>query len=306
VRWLYHVVRAEDAPAPEGQGGAASYAPASLAREGFIHASYRDAVAESARLYFRAEDRAIVLQIDPRRLPCPVKEEATPRGPMPHVFGPIPLEAVRARVELASIDAAPDKVQHTRIAFVAFRGMTLLDLVGPLDAVSRIRSMGFDETLSCEVVAATPERIVSDAWQMKVEAERVRPALDAFDMVVVAGGVPARALVDDADVVAWLRAFSPNRTIASVCTGSLLLGAAGRLEGKRATTHRSAKDLLARWGATYVDARVVDEGAVVTAAGVTCGIDLGIHLVRRIEGDAVAGKIAAQMHVDGNVGRAAF
>jgi cyclohexyl-isocyanide hydratase len=301
MRWLYHVVRAKDAPP---QDTSASYAPASLAREGFVHASYRDDVAETARLYFPdavaadAGEALVVLQIDPRRLPCPVREEATPRGPMPHVFGPIPLEAVRDRLSLAAVATAPEKVQHTRIAFVAFRGMTLLDLVGVLDPVSRIRSMGFDETLACEVVAATAERVVTSDWQMRVEAERTRPPLDAYDLVVVAGGVPARTLVNDADVTSWLASFSANRTMASVCTGALLLGAAGRLAGKRATTHHSAKAELSRYDATYVDARVVDEGAVVTAGGVTCGIDLGLHLVRRLEGDDVADKIAAQMHVE--------
>jgi cyclohexyl-isocyanide hydratase len=82
-----------------------------------------------------------------------------------------------------------------------------------------------------------------------------------------------------------------------VCTGALLLGAAGRLQRKRATTHHLFLDRLAAYGATAVRERVVDEGQLVTAAGVTSAIDLGLALVRRLEGDDVAEAIAAQMEV---------
>ncbi len=108
MRWIYHLTFA-DTPVP------ARYAPASLAAEGFVHGSYRDAVRESARLYFPA-DRALALwQIDPRRLDVPVVVAATPRGPMPHIHGAIPAEAVRAVLPLDAIDAAPDEVADDEI-----------------------------------------------------------------------------------------------------------------------------------------------------------------------------------------------
>ncbi|MCU1283327.1 MAG: hypothetical protein JWM53_6873, partial [bacterium] len=106
-----------------------------MAFEGYIHCSFRDTVADSARLYFAADARLRVLQIDPRRVGCEVRVVDTPRGPMPHVHGSIPADAVRATLELAAIPAAPDQVTGTRFAFVAFEGMTLLDLVGVLDPV---------------------------------------------------------------------------------------------------------------------------------------------------------------------------
>lgn len=302
MRWLFHVLHAEDVT----WGSDGRYRPASLAREGFIHASYRDAVLESAKLYFPAGADLRVLAIDPRRLDVPVDVASTPRGPMPHVCGAIPADAVRI-LTLDRVLEHPDRVTGTRIGFCAFGGMTLLDLVGPLDALSRIASMGFDPTTSCEVFALTraaedPSVVVDvGVWRgsgASLVAGRYRPALDGFDVLVVPGGPSTRSLVDEDPTIAhYLASFPHDRLLASVCTGALLLGAAGRLAGKRATTHASAMDALASFGATAVRERVVDEGNLVTAAGVTAGIDLGLHLVERLAGVEVADAIAERMEV---------
>lgn len=300
MRWMFHVVFAEDL----GWGKDGRYAPASLAAEGFVHASFKERVRESAELYFPPGSALRVLAIDPRRLDVPVTIAETPRGPMPHVMGSIPCDAFRA-IDLDAVDDHPDVVAGTCIGMLAFTGMTLLDLVGPLDAVSRIATMGFDPTTSVEVVALTkPEddATVLDVrvWSgfgLDLRAARYRPALDTFDVLVVPGGPGTRLLAGDASIAAYLRSFPDNRLVASVCTGALLLGAAGRLEGKRAATHASARGDLAAYGATATDERVVDEGQLVTAGGVTAGIDLGLHLVRRLAGDAVAVAIAKQMEV---------
>lgn len=302
MRWLFHVARAEEV----GWGADGRYAPASLAREGFVHASFRDAARESARLYFDSSAELRVLAVDPRRLDVPLEIAETPRGPMPHVHGSIPCDAFRV-LGLEEVDAHPDRVTGTRVAFVAFEGMTLLDLVGPLDALSRVATMGFDPTARCEVLALTRP----DGWSAsedvpvwaacgaELRAARYRPPLDDFDVLVVPGGPGWRALAGDVGVREYLAKFPPNRLHASVCTGAMLLGAAGRLAGKRATTHASAMGELARWGATPLRARVVDEGHVVTAGGVTSGIELGLHLVRRLEGDDVAQAIAERMEARG-------
>lgn len=187
--------------------------------------------------------------------------------------------------------------------------MTLLDLVGPLDALSRIASMGFDPTTTCEVIALARRRdsdegdrasdppVVWSACGGELVTARYRPPLDAFDVLVVPGGPGTRALESDEEAIAWLATFPANRIHASVCTGALLLGAAGRLHGKRATTHKTAMKELARFGAIAVEDRVVDEGPLVTAGGVTSGIDLGLHLVERLAGREVAERIATQMEV---------
>ncbi len=108
MRWLYHVLFAEDL---EGcfWGSDGRYRPSSLEREGFIHASYRDAVVESAQLYFPKDARLAVLVIDPRRLDVPVQVAQTPRGPMPHIHGAIPRAAI-AIIGLDDMAAQPDLV----------------------------------------------------------------------------------------------------------------------------------------------------------------------------------------------------
>jgi putative intracellular protease/amidase/uncharacterized protein (DUF952 family) len=295
MRWLFHLVRPEDL----SWGSDGRYAPRSLATEGFIHASHRDAVRESAALYFKGAAQVRVLAVDPRRLDVPVELAETPRGPMPHIQGSIPVDAVRV-FDLEAIEAEPDVVTGTRIVLLAFDGMTLLDLVGPLDALSRIASMGFDPTTTCEVAALTrspDSHAVWTAWGAELVTTRYRPALDAFDVLVVPGGPGTRALEHDAALVAYLATFPVNRLTTSVCTGSLLLGAAGRLHGKRATTHHKWMAELARFGATALEQRVVDEGQLVTAGGVTSGIELGLHIVRRLAGDEAYQAIARQMEV---------
>ena len=299
-RWLFHVVRATEV----SWGADGRYAPSSLATEGFVHASFHDKVLESARLYFAGtpgEDLR-VLVIDPRRLDVPVEVAETPRGPMPHVRGSIPADAVTV-LPIEDVPVHADHVRHTRVALLAFEGMTLLDLVGPLDALRRIATMGFQRGFECEVVALTRPKDDDTVLDVPVYAEdglvvtvdRYRPSLEDFDVVVVPGGPGAHALAGAPDVAAYLETFPPNRLLASVCTGALLLGAAGRLRGRRATTHAKHLEALAAYGAEATTERVVEHGQIVTAGGVTAGIDLGLHLVRRLAGDEAAEAIAAQM-----------
>ena len=301
MRWLHHI-----ATEPLYLGD--RYAPDSLAREGFVHCSLRDAVRESAKLYFAGipEDRLRVLRIDPRRLDAPVRFEATPRGPMPHVYGAIPRDAITEVISPGAVDQAPDEVTGTRFAVVGFAGMTLLDLVGVYDPLARLASMGVDPSSSVEIVSATAE-----PWEgggARLVFSRVRPELAEFDVVVLAGGPETRRLRDDSEVTSWLDRFPHNRLVASVCTGALLLGAAGRLRGKRATTHHLELGSLAGYGAEAAHARVdgaaaggtshariVDEGQLVTAAGVTAALDLGLHLVARLYGEDARLRIAERM-----------
>jgi cyclohexyl-isocyanide hydratase len=273
MRWLYHLV----VPG----GGITS-------PEGFVHCSYADKVAETAKLYFDGPVEA--LQIDPRRITARVEIAETPRGPMPHLFGDIADEAVK-RVPLGDL---PDRVTGTRFGFVAFEGMTLLDLIGVHDPLARIGWMKIDETSSCEIVGWTKRVWCTDGATLEVA--RVRPALD-FDVLVIPGGMGTRELEKDGAFLEWIATFPKNRLIATVCTGSILLAATGRLEGRRATTHQTMRDRLAELGAIVTEARVVDEGQIVTAGGVTAGLDLGIHLVRRSCGEEAARRIAKQMEL---------
>ena len=180
-----------------------------------------------------------------------------------------------------------------RIAFVIYEGMTALDFVGAYDPLTRLKTMGFMRDVDWDICAYTAE--VHDGAGLAFRPTRVAEPLGGYDLVYVPGGLATRLLVEDPGFVDWIRTASGSRRIASVCTGSLLLGAAGLLTGRRATTHPSAFDELRPYCAEVLDARVVDEGAVVTGRGVASSLDLGLYLAEQIAGPAVTERIRRQM-----------
>lgn len=177
----------------------------------------------------------------------------------------------------------------TRIGLLLFPRMTQLDLTGPF-----------------EVFAKMPDAEVLLLWKRlePVEAEtglRLLPyaTLDAcpqLDVVCVPGGPGVNALMQDAEILDFLRRQARGaRFISSVCTGSLVLGAAGLLRGRRATSHWSARDLLAEFGAIPTAGRVVRDGNLFTGGGVTAGIDFALTMVAEIAGPQVAQAIQLQI-----------
>jgi transcriptional regulator GlxA family with amidase domain len=183
-----------------------------------------------------------------------------------------------------------------KIAFVIFEQLTALDFIGVYDALTRLKTMHFIEDLQWDICAYT--EIVSDKTGVVFTPNRVRESLGEYDMVVVPGGYGTRQLVNDAAFIAWLKTSANCKIKASVCTGSILLGAAGFLAGKRATTHPSAYSELAKY-CTVVDDRVVDEGDVITARGVSSSIDLGLYLCEKFAGHDVKERIRKQMDYQG-------
>ena len=180
-----------------------------------------------------------------------------------------------------------------KAAFVLFERMTALDLVGAYDPITRLRSMSIMPDFEFELCSHT--RTIGDDRGMRFSPDRVGEPLDGYDLLVVPGGFGTVELERDDAFLAWLRTSAPVPLKASVCTGSVLLGAAGFLEGLRATTHPTFFEGLAPYCAEVVDERVVDEGGIVTSRGVSAGIDLGLHLVARIAGDEARDRIARQM-----------
>lgn len=180
-----------------------------------------------------------------------------------------------------------------RTAFVIFEGMTALDFVGVYDPLGRLRTMGFVPDFEWTVFALTD--VVCDDRGLRFLPDRVGGSLDGFDLLVVPGGYVVRELQRDARFIEWLQTASAVPLKVSVCTGSLLLGAAGFLAGKPATTHWSSLDDLRRYTADVRTERVIDVGDIITAGGVTAGIDLGLHLVERLSGTLARQRIARQM-----------
>ena len=179
------------------------------------------------------------------------------------------------------------------VAFIIFEGMTALDFVGIFDPVTRLKTMRFMEDFRWEVCSLTKD--VSDGAGLRIIPTSVGESLEAFDIVIVPGGYGTRVLARDPDFIEWLKTAERCSLKASVCTGSVLLGAAGFLEGKRATTHRSSFDELRPYCEEVIDQRIVDEGGVITARGVSSAIDLGLYLCEKLAGPEVREKIRIQM-----------
>jgi len=184
-----------------------------------------------------------------------------------------------------------------KAALIVFDKMTYLDFVGFYDPLTRLKSMNVMPDFEWRILSNRPQ-VADDRGPagMKMVPDGVLEPLEAYDLVYVPGGMGTRPLQHDREFVEWLRTASSAKLKVSVCTGALLLGAAGFLKGKRATTHPGAlKDLEPYCGKVVTDLRVVDEGDVVTAGGVSSSIDLGLHVVQKLAGAEARSRIASQM-----------
>jgi transcriptional regulator GlxA family with amidase domain len=180
-----------------------------------------------------------------------------------------------------------------KAAFIVFDGMTALDFFGFYDPLTRLKSMAIDPAFEWRLCARSPQ--VADDRGARILADAVGEDLGGFDLVFVPGGFGTRALQRERAFVEWIATAAPARLKVSVCTGALLLGAAGFLRGRRATTHPNAYGELAPYCAKVLDERVVDEGDVITARGVASSIDLGLHVVERMAGAEARTRVAKQM-----------
>jgi transcriptional regulator GlxA family with amidase domain len=179
------------------------------------------------------------------------------------------------------------------IAIPLFDRFTALDAVGPYETLSRLPGA------KVTFVAAQPGPIATDNGMLRIVAERALDELPSPDILVVPGGIGTRSMMNDTNLVSWVRnAHRTTDWTCSVCTGSLVLGAAGLLDGLQATTHWMAMETLASTGARPTRARVVEQGKIITAAGVSAGIDMGLTLAAKIAGDDVAQAIQLGIEYD--------
>jgi putative intracellular protease/amidase len=180
-----------------------------------------------------------------------------------------------------------------QIVIPLYDRFTALDAIGPYEVLSRLPG--------AEVcfAAVAPGLVSTDTGVLTVDVKHAVGDLDRPDIVVVPGGPGTRSMLSDVPLIAWLRKVHPTTTwTTSVCTGSLLLGAAGILDGLDATTHWLAYDILESLGATPIAERVVVRGKVITAAGVSSGIDMALTLAALVAGDDVAQAIQLSIEYD--------
>lgn len=180
-----------------------------------------------------------------------------------------------------------------QIVFLLFPRITALDFVGPYEVLSRVP--GAQVTL----VAPDDKPVSTGDGILTFTARRSIAEVSSADVLVVPGGFGTRALERDSRVIEWVRAIHETTTwTTSVCTGALVLGAAGLLSGKKATTHWALLERLREYDAEPVRERIVKDGKVMTAAGVSAGIDMGLELVAHLSGERAAQAIQLGIEYD--------
>lgn len=182
----------------------------------------------------------------------------------------------------------------TQIAIVLYPGFTALDFIGPYEVLRNVPGA------EIRLVWHEPGPVVADSGVLVVGATHSFDETPSPDVVIVPGGMTTFAHARDEKVLEWVRrAHETSTWTTSVCSGSLILAAAGLLEGKRATSHWLVVPMLRTFGATPVnDARYVREGKIVTAAGVSAGIDFGLWLAGEMAGEAQAKAIQFGLEYD--------
>jgi transcriptional regulator GlxA family with amidase domain len=180
-----------------------------------------------------------------------------------------------------------------KIACLIFDKFTALDVIGPYEVLSRLPGTEFTFVAK----ETGPKR--SDTGMLGLSADRTLADMPDPDVLLVGGGEGNRPMLDDAEILDWLRTADEGTTwTTSVCTGALLLGAAGLLEGRRATTHWAYLDRLGQYGAEPIPERYVIDGKLATAAGVSAGLDMALDLVARIAREDVARAIQLGIEYD--------
>jgi cyclohexyl-isocyanide hydratase len=178
---------------------------------------------------------------------------------------------------------------HLQIGSLLFEGLDQIDLTGPFEVLSRMPNSTY------RVFAKTTEP-VRDVRGLRITPDAVLADAPQLDLLHVPGGFGQEALMDDEEVLGWVRRQAAGaRCVFSVCTGALICGAAGLLKGRRATTHWAAFHLLPFFGAIPVNERVVVDGNMIFAAGVTAGIDGALRVAAELRGDEAAQAIQLYM-----------
>jgi transcriptional regulator GlxA family with amidase domain len=178
------------------------------------------------------------------------------------------------------------------VAVVIYEGFTGLDAIGPFEVLSRLPDA------RVRLIATRPGPVHADLAGLEMIAEPLS-AMQRPDVIVVAGGSKTHDQMDNQELLGWLRdAHATSTWTTSVCTGALLLGAAGLLRGRRATTHWYELESLSVFGAQPTAERVVEDGRIVTAAGVSAGIDMALHVTQRIAGADYTEKVQLNLEYD--------
>jgi transcriptional regulator GlxA family with amidase domain len=180
-----------------------------------------------------------------------------------------------------------------KIGFVVFNGLTFLDFIGFYDVIYRLNRFEETKGTTWDICGLSEE--IADELGLTIKVDKIKPNLSEYDLIFVPGGMGTRKLRLDEEFITWLQQAEKVKHIVSVCTGSLLLGAAGFLKHKKATTHPNVYDLLEPYCEEVIQARIVKDGNLITAGGVSTSIDLALYVVELFVGKEAVALIKKQI-----------
>jgi len=187
-----------------------------------------------------------------------------------------------------------------KVGIYIFPDVEELDFVGVFEVLAKTRSMKDEGDLSIEkplqVNVIASENMVTCANGLLVKPHRVADDFEDYDLLIVPGGRGITKLLDDMEFLNRIRDYAQKHMVCSVCTGALILGKAGVLKGKKATTHHNAREALREF-CEVVNSRTYMDGNVISAGGVSCSLDLGLKILEITYGKKIAGMVADRMEI---------
>jgi cyclohexyl-isocyanide hydratase len=184
-----------------------------------------------------------------------------------------------------------------KLAYIIFNGITWLDFIGIYDPISRLKSLNYLSGLTWDICAYSKN--VKDNFGLEIKATKIGNLLADYDAIIIPGGFGTRQLQFDEDFIAWIQTAQKVNYKISICTGSLILGAAGFLNGRKATTHFQEYETLKPYCNQVLTDRIVEDNNVITAGAVSASIDLGLFLCNKWAGQEATKEIRKRMDYNG-------
>lgn len=185
-----------------------------------------------------------------------------------------------------------------KIAYIIFEGITWLDFIGVYDPVSRLKSLNYLPHLTWDICSYSKN--VKDIFGLQIKPTKVKNSLADYDAIIIPGGYGTRQLQFEKNFIAWIQTSRKVKYKISICTGSLILGAAGFLTGKRATTNNQEYEALKPYCNEVLTGRIVEDNNVITAGAVSASIDLGLFLCNKWAGPGAMKEIRNRMDYHGS------
>lgn len=184
-----------------------------------------------------------------------------------------------------------------KIAYIIFNEITLLDFIGIYDPISRLKSLNYLPDLTWETCSFT--ETIKDSFGLEIKPDKVKNSLAEYDAIIIPGGFGTRELLFNKEFIDWIKTAEKTTYKISICTGSLILGASGFLEGKKATTNFQEYESLKKYCNQVVEDRIVEDGNVITSGAVSASIDLGLYLCEKWSGEKAKNEIRKKMDYHG-------